>query len=102
MSRRKAVFSYTLPGGALNTRTAYHSNRPKKGGSMAGIFTRKSIAQIMTDENLTPEERTDQIFATFQINSSFAAHGRIHSRQQGSGNLNVADAPQVGGRSKAG
>lgn len=32
MSRRKAVFSYNLPGGALNTRTAYHSNRPKKGG----------------------------------------------------------------------
>lgn len=32
---------------------------------MAGIFTRKSIAQIMTDENLTPEERTDQIFSLY-------------------------------------
>ena len=32
---------------------------------MAGIFTRKTIQQIMNDENLTPEERTDQVFSLY-------------------------------------
>lgn len=32
---------------------------------MAGIFTRKSIAAILNDEALTPEERTDQLFSLY-------------------------------------
>ena len=32
---------------------------------MAGIFTRKAIAAILSDENLTPEERTDQLFSLY-------------------------------------
>lgn len=32
---------------------------------MAGIFTRKEIAKILSDENLTPEERTDQLFSLY-------------------------------------
>lgn len=32
---------------------------------MAGIFTRKTIAAILNDEGLTPEERTDQIFSLY-------------------------------------
>ena len=32
---------------------------------MAGIFTRKEIAKILNDENLTPEERTDSIFSLY-------------------------------------
>lgn len=32
---------------------------------MAGIFTRKALQTIMADENLTPEERTDQIFSLY-------------------------------------
>jgi len=32
---------------------------------MAGIFTRKSISEIMTNEALTPEERTDQVFSLY-------------------------------------
>jgi hypothetical protein len=32
---------------------------------MAGIFTRKSIADIMNNESLTPEERTDQVFSLY-------------------------------------
>lgn len=32
---------------------------------MAGIFTRKEIAKILNDENLTPEERTDQLFSLY-------------------------------------
>ena len=32
---------------------------------MAGIFTRKTIAEIMGNEALTPEERTDQVFSLY-------------------------------------
>ena len=32
---------------------------------MAGIFTRKSVAEIMNNADLTPEERTDQIFSLY-------------------------------------
>ena len=32
---------------------------------MAGIFTRKTISDIMTNEALTPEERTDQVFSLY-------------------------------------
>ena len=32
---------------------------------MAGVFTRKEISKILNDENLTPEERADQIFSLY-------------------------------------
>ena len=32
---------------------------------MAGIFTRKELQKILSDENLTPEERADQIFSLY-------------------------------------
>lgn len=32
---------------------------------MAGIFTRKEIAKILANDDLTPEERTDQIFSLY-------------------------------------
>ena len=32
---------------------------------MAGIFTRKTIAEIMANEALTPEERTDLVFSLY-------------------------------------
>ena len=32
---------------------------------MAGIFTRKSVADILNNADLTPEERTDQIFGLY-------------------------------------
>ena len=32
---------------------------------MAGIFTRKELSKILTDENLTPEERADSIFSLY-------------------------------------
>ena len=32
---------------------------------MAGIFTRKEISRILGNEDLTPEERTDQIFSLY-------------------------------------
>ena len=32
---------------------------------MAGIFTRKAVAAILNDENLTPEERTDQLYSLY-------------------------------------
>ena len=32
---------------------------------MAGIFTRKEVAKILANDELTPEERTDQIFSLY-------------------------------------
>ena len=32
---------------------------------MAGIFTRRELSKILSDENLTPEERADHIFSLY-------------------------------------
>ena len=32
---------------------------------MAGIFTRKTLQEIMANESLTPEERTEQVFSLY-------------------------------------
>ena len=32
---------------------------------MAGIFTRKTVAEILNNADLTPEERTDQLFSLY-------------------------------------
>ena len=57
---------------------------PLKGGNMAGIFTRKEIAKIMGDENLTPEERTDQIFSLYgrSIDDGYVTRGAAQAAQE--------------------
>ena len=51
---------------------------------MAGIFTRKSIAEIMSNEALTPEERTDQVFSLYgrAIDDGFVTKGAAAAAQQ--------------------
>ena len=51
---------------------------------MAGIFTRKSIADIMSNEALTPEERTDQVFSLYgrAIDDGFVTKGAAAAAQQ--------------------
>ena len=51
---------------------------------MAGIFTRKELAKIMGDENLTPEERTDQIFSLYgrSIDDGYVTRGAAQAAQE--------------------
>lgn len=51
---------------------------------MAGIFTRKTIAEIMSNEALTPEERTDQVFSLYgrAIDDGFVTKGAAAAAQQ--------------------
>ena len=50
---------------------------------MAGIFTRKEIAKILNDENLTPEERTDSIFSLYgrAIDDGYITKGAAEAAQ---------------------
>jgi hypothetical protein len=50
---------------------------------MAGIFTRKSIAEIMSNDQLTPEERTDQVFSLYgrAIDDGFITKGAAAAAQ---------------------
>ena len=50
---------------------------------MAGIFTRKEIAKIMSDDNLTPEERTDAIFSLYgrAIDDGYVTRGAAQAAQ---------------------
>ena len=51
---------------------------------MAGIFTRKEIAKILNDENLTPEERTDSIFSLYgrALDDGYVTKGAADAAQQ--------------------
>ena len=51
---------------------------------MAGIFTRKELAKIMSDENLTPEERTDAIFSLYgrAIDDGYVTRGAAQAAQE--------------------
>ena len=51
---------------------------------MAGIFTRKELSKILSDENLTPEERTDQIFSLYgrAIDDGYVTKGAADAAQQ--------------------
>ena len=51
---------------------------------MAGIFTRKEIAKILGDENLTPEERADQIFSLYgrAIDDGYITRGAAEAAQK--------------------
>ena len=50
---------------------------------MAGIFTRKSLAEIMGNEALTPEERTDQVFSLYgrAIDDGYITKGAAKAAQ---------------------
>lgn len=50
---------------------------------MAGIFTRKELAKIMGDENLTPEERVDSIFSLYgrSIDDGYVTRGAAQAAQ---------------------
>ena len=50
---------------------------------MAGIFTRKELAKILSDENLTPEERADQIFSLYgrSLDDGYITRGAAEAAQ---------------------
>lgn len=51
---------------------------------MAGIFTRKEIAKILANEDLTPEERTDQIFSLYgrALDDGYVTKGAAQAAQE--------------------
>ena len=51
---------------------------------MAGIFTRKELAKIMGDENLTPEERVDSIFSLYgrSLDDGYVTRGAAQAAQE--------------------
>ena len=51
---------------------------------MAGIFTRKEISKILGDENLTPEERADQIFSLYgrALDDGYITKGAAEAAQK--------------------
>lgn len=50
---------------------------------MAGIFTRKELSKILSDENLTPEERADSIFSLYgrAIDDGYVTRGAAQAAQ---------------------
>lgn len=51
---------------------------------MAGIFTRKALADILKDENLSPEERTEQIYSLYgrSVEDGFVSKGAAKLAQE--------------------
>ena len=51
---------------------------------MAGIFTRKEISKILSDENLTPDERSDQIFSLYgrALDDGYVTKGAAEAAQK--------------------
>ena len=51
---------------------------------MAGIFTRKELAKILNDENLTPEERADSIFSLYgrALDDGYITKGAAQAAQE--------------------
>ena len=51
---------------------------------MAGIFTRKELTKILNDENLTPEERADQIFSLYgrSLDDGYITRGAAEAAQK--------------------
>ena len=51
---------------------------------MAGIFTRKELTKILNDENLTPEERADQIFSLYgrSLDDGYITKGAAEAAQK--------------------
>ena len=50
---------------------------------MAGIVTRKELSKILTDENLTPEERADSIFSLYgrALDDGYVTRGAAEAAQ---------------------
>ena len=50
---------------------------------MAGIFTRKEVAKILANDELTPEERTDQIFSLYgrALDDGYVTKGAAEAAQ---------------------
>ena len=50
---------------------------------MPGIFTRKTIAEIMANDQLTPEERTDQVFSLYgrALDADYITKGAAQAAQ---------------------
>ena len=50
---------------------------------MAGIFTRKELAKILSNDDLTPEERTDQIFSLYgrALDDGYVTKGAAQAAQ---------------------
>ena len=50
---------------------------------MPGIFTRKTIAEIMSNDQLTPEERTDQVFSLYgrALDADYITKGAAQAAQ---------------------
>ena len=51
---------------------------------MAGIFTRKELTKILSDENLTPEERADSIFSLYgrALDDGYVTKGAAEAAQK--------------------
>ena len=51
---------------------------------MAGIFTRKEIAKILANDELTPEERADQIFSLYgrALDDGYVTRGAAQAAQE--------------------
>ena len=51
---------------------------------MAGIFTRKELSKILSDENLTPDERADQIFSLYgrALDDGYVTKGAADAAQK--------------------
>ena len=76
------LFSYkSCPPGRKTRSSATHA--VKKGVKMAGIFTRKEVSKILSDENLTPEERADSIFSLYgrAIDDGYVTRGAAEAAQ---------------------
>jgi hypothetical protein len=62
----KPLFSYKLARrGVKHGERSFSHDRIKGEYIMAGIFTRKAIADILNNEDLTPEDRTAQLFSLY-------------------------------------
>lgn len=62
-------------------RSIFHDR--KKGEQMAGIFTRKALTDILNNGDLTPEERTDQIFSLYgrALDDGYVTKGAAQAAQ---------------------
>lgn len=51
---------------------------------MAGIFTRKQLAEIMSNEALSPEERTEQVFSLYgrALDDGYVTKGAAKAAQE--------------------
>ena len=62
----EVLFSYiNTSGGTISTHRSITLSDRKKEEYMSGIFTRPALDKIMNNADLTPEQRTEQVFALY-------------------------------------